>query len=222
MNDTPEYMNPSLAVEQARVTQTADEAASRLRALAASGGLAPIEKPEGFRTWMAPTYPNARFLIRPGTIQKVPYQLGAPMGIASMSGRDGDVWAKFVNGVLSTDDPEINAWCEAHSGDPDAHVAYHNEGSKTGDCVKLSSCKTPYGLCREDGPNIDTWAELKMGQTPTSRRPAIISPEINVDALMGMNPESVSALRTGAGARMREQAGNNDAARQGRQHGVRD
>jgi len=220
MNDTPEYLSLSAAMATKDADDASRGAAQRLREVASvNGGLVPMEGRDGFRTFLAPTHPNTRFLVKPGKIQTIPYMAGAPMGVQSMAGRDGDVWLRFVNGIASTDNEEEIAWLEAHSGDPQAHADYHNEGSKTGACVALKSCKAPIGLCREQGPGIEAWAELKTLQQPTAKRAATLSPEIDVDALVG---GGYSARHGGDEAkRMAALLENGNNARRERQYGQR-
>ena len=72
-----------------------------------------------------------------------------------MRSRDGDVWAKFVDGILVTDDPRVIAWCD--------------ENTK---------------ICRRaDDPMTKSWATIKALQARRANREQILdSSEMDADA----------------------------------------
>lgn len=168
---TPEFLSLQLAMEQARVSEQARNAASGLK-----GGTAPAPE-TNLRSFMSPTHPNDSFLVVIGKTVKAPISMSGVMGLEPHLSRDGDVWATFSSGVCSTEDPLVLAWLEAHSGDPVAHGDYHRT---IGTDVQ---CGTPIGLCRENGPGVAQWAELKIGQLPLATRPQNVSPDLDVDAI---------------------------------------
>lgn len=222
MDGIPEFVSPQRAIEAYQTHAAGEGAAARLREAAKAGTLLTEKAPSGLRTFLSPTHPMTKFLIKSDTVNYAPFHPGGAMGIRPVMGREGDVWVRFNNGVCTVDEqaePDKLAWLLAHSGDPQAHQDYHVSGGG----VKLEHCKAPIGLCREQGPGIDVWAEFKIKQVPTASRPAVVSPEIDIDAFMRMNPAAhqASTLRTGEGARMAAIADNNEQASRDRQYGQR-
>jgi len=221
MNETEAPFVPSLS--EAMASRDAEvggaKAAEGLRHRKADIDLDYEDTPKT-RVFLSPQYPTGRYLARAGTVRKAANN-NAPLGMESYVGRDGDVWVKFTSGVVSIypDGPDAAyqlPWLEAHSGDPEAHSDYHK--NLGGDPRK---CQVPIGLCHESGPGVDAWAELKSGQVSTSRRPATISPELDVDAFLRGDHLRGGSLKTGEGARMKEAADNNEAAAHGRSRGQR-
>ncbi len=174
MNETPEYLSLSSAMAAKEAVEKGASAADELRAMARAGKIVPSENNDsGMRYFIAPIYPNAKFLVRPG----VPKAMVATGGvIISWPERDGDVWAIFRSGILATDDPILIEWCLAHSGSPEAHVAYHQEHK-----TNARSCGAPFGLCREQGIATDDWFQMKQAQIPLATRPQALNPGIDVD-----------------------------------------
>lgn len=214
MTETPEFMNPSLALEAMRSDAAGKDAASALREAAREGK---IERdPDAPRMFVSPTHPNAKFLVQKGKVTEAPFQTAA-LGLRPAINREGDVWAKFTSGVCATRDPIVLDWLEAHSGLPDLHRAYHAAKGE-----EARTCSAPIGLCKEQGPGIDVWAELKAGQQATSRRPATISPDIDVDAFMRREYAPAQTLQHGTGAQVSKVIEANAAADAERADGKRD
>ena len=55
------------------------------------------------RTFVTPTHLNGRFLVRYGRTEEAPYN-PAVIGIRPAVRREGDLWAKFTNGICLTMD----------------------------------------------------------------------------------------------------------------------
>jgi hypothetical protein len=109
----------------------------------------------------AKQYSNNSFLAKPGVPQKAPLTQGTPIGITPISHREGDVWVRFSNGALTTDDPVVIAWCKAHPN-----------------------------VCRPAAdPRTRAWAELKAGQTETASQERVIRGDLDVDELMFGNAQ---------------------------------
>lgn len=198
---TPEFLSLQLAMEQARVSETARNANAGLKGT----GFAPAPV-SNLRSFMSPTHPNDSFLVVTGATVKAPMQMSSVMGIEPHIRRDGDVWATFSSGVCSTEDPIILAWLEAHSGDAVAHGEYHREqGSNV-------QCGTPVGLCRENGPGVAQWAELKLGQLPLANRPQNISPDLDVDAIFRGDYNTNKRFVNSDAARMAQTVESNESA----------
>ena len=197
-NEAPEFFSVALAQEELQVHNQALDAAARLRERASQ--IERVDDPSAPRIFLSPTHPNGRFLVTAGTV-RFGINPFAPMGVQPAAERVGDVWCEFSSGICATTDPEILDWLEAHSGDPADHRTYHDGKDEN------VQCGNPIGLCREQGPGVDVWAELKAGQQPTSSRPAIISPEIDVDAFMrGDYASGNKSMSKGTGARMAQAA----------------
>ena len=59
-------------------------------------------------------YANATFLAVAGKPVPLPPAFAAGSSIQPLARRDGDKWAKFVGGILVTNDPDIISWCIGH------------------------------------------------------------------------------------------------------------
>jgi len=57
---------------------------------------------------------NTEFMVEPGTPVKLPPSPYTPPGVVSISHREGDVVARFVGGILTTNDPQVIDWCDNH------------------------------------------------------------------------------------------------------------
>lgn len=203
----PDFFSTEKAIEGRVVSAAAADAAAKLREMAQAGKVKAVEQAAGLRSFLAPTAPNGAFLAIKGRVTLAPFQSGV-IGLPPATHREGDVWVEFRQGVCSTDDPLKLIWLEAHSGYPDLHEAYHRHYGEN-----PAECTTPIGLCREQGPGIDVWAELKTGQHPTSSRPATISQEIDIDAFMrGDFGKGNRSLSSGWGKIMAEAAESDQAA----------
>ena len=128
----------TLALSQLKANEAANDAAAKLKEAAKEGKVARIDT--GHRTYVCPQYPNGKFLVRAGVLEEAPFQTGV-IGLRPAVARRGDVWAKFTSRILTTDDPEIIAFCEGHSGIPEWHVAYHTAAG-----TNPASCSTPISL----------------------------------------------------------------------------
>ena len=130
-----------------------------------------VEKDEtlqGFRAFVAPAkYGNTKILVNPesanfigvkGSVQSrvvtAAPQAGSPLGLVPAVARTDDNWAKFTQGVLVTDDPDVIAWCESHPS-----------------------------MCRDaDDPRTRAWVTLKDMQSQTPSRDATLDSDFDVDA----------------------------------------
>lgn len=215
MSDISNNINPDDALAAIKAMTTGADAAERLKDKAKAGQVERFQTEE--RSFLSPHHPNGKFLVKVGDVEYAPFQ-SQSLGMKPAVVRHGDIMIRFSSGVVTTADPEILAWLEAHSGDAEAHFAYHTDlGQKPQDCT------VPIGLCRESGPGIDVWAELKMGQVPTASRPATISPEIDIDAFMNgqYSTRNSRSLTRGDGARMADAVENAANATADRAQGQR-
>lgn len=132
------------------------------------------------RTFVTPTHLNGRFLVRYGRTEEAPYN-PAVIGIRPAVRREGDLWAKFTNGICLTMDEEVAEFLEAHSGDPEMHVLYHSEPGRR----PARECATPVGLCKERAPEnskeIDDWYKMKRGQQELANKSAGFDKDVDVD-----------------------------------------
>jgi hypothetical protein len=107
--------------------------------------------PPGTRVFVAPAYPNMRVLVKQGKLIQAP----SPDGPRDIR-REGDVWAKFVGGILVTDDPDVIAWCEAH-----------------------------HDVCRDAyDPKTEVWVALVQAQRETATSEAKLPPGLDVEKLL--------------------------------------
>jgi hypothetical protein len=83
-----------------------------------------------------------------------------------MRSRDGDVWAKFVEGILVTDDLQVIEWCDAH----------------------------PKICRRSDDPMTKSWATLKELQARRANREQLLDPS-TMDADESFPPHLMDAAR---------------------------
>jgi len=107
------------------------------------------------RVFVSPEQLNSEFLVVAGELVTAganAFSGGLPIAMR----RDGDVFAKFTNGILATDDPDIIAWCEAN---PD--------------------------ICRDAAdPQTEAWAMLKDMQLETSSKESTLPRNANIDAML--------------------------------------
>src|SRR3990167_1424820 len=104
MNEIPEYMNPSAAAEAHHVAKTGTEAMEKLREAARGGRVRDLPESTAY-TFLSPTHPNGRFLVRAGKVVTVAIQAGAiALDVIPTVRRDGDLFAIFSSGVLTTQD----------------------------------------------------------------------------------------------------------------------
>lgn len=73
-------------------------------------------------------------------------------------------------------------------------------------------CGTPVGLCRENGPGVAQWAELKLGQLPLANRPQNISPDLDVDAIFRGDYNTNKRFVNSDAARMAQTVESNESA----------
>jgi hypothetical protein len=100
--------------EKAEVTDGVQGAVSASSTFQEAEEVAPAD--EGLVAYVsAEEYANSRHLITPGTPIKAPIAAGGTVGIIPLIRRDGDIWARFVNSILVTDEPDVIAWCDAHT-----------------------------------------------------------------------------------------------------------
>mgnify|MGYP001575772101 CR=1 FL=1 len=208
--DTPEFRSLQDAMDQRAVLEQGDRAVQALREAAKAGRIERVVEENPARMFLSPTHPNAEWLIQIGKLIIAPFQ-SAVLGLPPAISRDGDpntpdVFVVFNSGVCTVlPDDEHGAlriaWLEAHSGEPAVHADYH-----TGKGERPRDCAAPIGLCHEQGPGVDVWAQLKAGQVPTARRAATTPPEIDIDAFLRGDHLAPQPLKTGEGARMAEAA----------------
>lgn len=187
MNQTPEFMNPSAAIEAHAAFTEGDKALAELRAGKRSVIPAPVD-PNAPRMFLSPTYPNAKFLVKAGNVEWAQMQTAA-LGMRPAISRVGDIRVTFSSGVCSVqpnepDADEKIAWLEAHAGDPDRHRAFHE--SRGND---PRACTVHFGLCREQSEDIDAWYKMKLAQLPLASRPIGLDPDIDVDRLFNAAPQ---------------------------------
>jgi hypothetical protein len=121
----------------------------------------PAAKPEAprFRSFVAPKERNLRQLVKAGELNQV-RDPNSPTGWRDAgrkaTGPNSDVFVEFRSGSLTTDDPDVIAWCEAHPK-----------------------------ICRDAAdPETVVWANLVNAQTWTARQDPTLSPGMDVDAFM--------------------------------------
>jgi hypothetical protein len=118
------------------------------------------------RTFVSPAYKNQEFLIVAGKVISAPpnaFSGGMPIDLR----RDGDVWAKFVSGVLQTDNPVIIAWCEA------------NDGSV------LEDGEVEPDICRDvNDPQTRAWVALVEQTLNTGSKDATMPPGTDVGKIL--------------------------------------
>lgn len=163
------YENPPMPQELLDDQEKADAARAGLSGAQTTG------KISGMRYFVSPLHPNTKFLVNPG---KMSNALVAGGQILRWPEREGEKWARFVNGACPTDDSEVIEWLEAHAGNQRLHIEYYQ---KRGKAVP----KEPHwGFCRDiNSEGVEAWAELKAQQIPLAHRPATISPGLAVDKL---------------------------------------
>ncbi len=118
-----------------------------------------------------PEHANKRWLVKAGTPIKTAMAAGGSVGVIPLVTREGDVWAKFVNGVLVTDDPVIITWCDEHPA-----------------------------ICRRsDDPATKGWATLKELSVHRSNRERLLDPsDMNADESFPPGMANVAGLRAEA------------------------
>lgn len=99
-------------------------------------------------------YANSRWLVKPGDIVKTAMAAGSTTGIIPLVTRTGDIWAKFVGGIMVTDVKEVIEWCSLHTD-----------------------------ICRRsDDPMTRSWATMKSLQTRKANREQLVdASEMNAD-----------------------------------------
>ena len=173
-SEAPTYRLDEVVAAQVRgAFETAKQAAANLRNDAVLGKVARDENAP--RIFVSPQHPGEKFLVAAGVLRWFP-DPNSPSGKREFQ-REGDVWAKFAAGICATADPLVIDWCEAHSGSAESHQEYHKVKNQN-----PRDCTVPVGLCRDGSlPGVNTWAELKGKQVPTSRSGATIDPTIDLD-----------------------------------------
>jgi hypothetical protein len=141
--------DPKEVAEQAQVVEERKAAAKALK----DKKVAPPPD-DGYRTFVAPVEKNTRFLAKAGEMVFF-RDPNSPIGKREVA-REGDVWVVFTNGIVTTKDPIVIAWCEAN---PD--------------------------ICRDaNDPRAKNWADLKERQVPTASREALLDRGMDVDELL--------------------------------------
>ncbi len=71
-----------------------------------------VKPDDGFVSFVAAAeFNDCKFLVKEGKVVEHRNDTNRP----GMRGREGVKKARFTNGVLATDDPEVIAWCDAHT-----------------------------------------------------------------------------------------------------------
>ena len=178
-SDSPELTEEErkAGVAQASATIKAqEEAAAGIKEAARSGRRPPPETT--LRVFLSPKEPNTTFLVEAGKMISF-RDPNSPTGQRDAR-RDGDVFARFVSGVLATDDPVVIEWCEGHGPDAAAHKEYHR---KVG--TDARTCQAGVGLCCDaQDEQAEVWAEFKSAQVPTATREATMPTGIDVDTIL--------------------------------------
>lgn len=204
MND-----NDNELLSFAELQSTAREAAAAGKSLMQrareSGTMEELRHEADLRQFVSPHQPNSKYLAIVGKARAVPLSVNSN-GIEILIDRQGDKWAEFASGVLTTDDPDVIEWCEAHTGDPKAHDAYHRAHGMR----NPRDCGAPVGLCMPEGPNVGVWAKLKELTISTANHDVQIPPEIDIDALVRSGAGNMGVEALGSEMRTRAKA-NKDA-----------
>lgn len=111
----------------------------------------PAPRREGSKVFISPEYLNGKFLVKQGATRKERLADGR-----LIETRDDDLIARFRNGLLTTDDPDIIEWAKAH---PE--------------------------ICRDaDDPDTPAWVALKTATLATSRQDPSLPPEMDIAKLL--------------------------------------
>lgn len=173
----------SFAEMQSTSKEATNAALSLLKRAQASGSTEELRHESDLVQFVSPTQPNSKFLAIAGKPRAVPLSVNSN-GIEILIDRAGDKWAVFASGVLTTDDPDVIDWCNAHTGDKVAHDTYH----KSHGMRNPRDCGAPVGLCMPEGPNVGKWAKLKELTMSTAAHDVMIPPEIDIDSLVRQAP----------------------------------
>ena len=148
--------------EMMKAAEGTQEAAQKL-----SGEQAEVPMEEGYVDYVAaPEFANSKFLVKAGTEVRTPHEGVNSPGARS---RDGDIMAKFTNGVLVTKDPAVITWCDANP----------------------TKCR------RGDHPFTKGWATLKEASTKRANRDAVEDAS-TMDADATFPPGGLDDLRSQA------------------------
>ena len=114
-----------------------------------------VEEDDGLISYVSSAeHANSRWLVKPGEVVKTAIPAGVTTGIIPLVKREGDIWVKFVNGIMVTDNPEVIDWCSKNT----------------------DKCR------RSDDPMTPSWATLKGLQARKANREQLIDPsEMNAD-----------------------------------------
>ena len=112
-------------------------------------------EPEGLIAYVASAeHANSRWLVKSGKVISTAVPAGVTTSIIPLVTRQGDIWAKFVNGVMVTEDPDVIQWCSDNT----------------------DKCR------RSDDPMTKGWATLKNLQARKANREQLVDPsEMNAD-----------------------------------------
>lgn len=156
-------MEGAVTPEQRQEAMTTEEG-TRAAAETLSGETIEAPMDEGYVSFVAaPDYANEKILVKEGTEVRMPQEGVQSPGVRR---RDGDIKAKFSNGVLVTNVPEVIAWCDDHP----------------------TMCR------RADDPFTSSWATLKeMTTRRANRDPLEDASHLNADA--AFPPGGLDALR---------------------------
>lgn len=149
VSDVEALVQEKTALEERLATALAELEANKQRVLKESLPATPGPR----RVFVAPAHQNEKILVKAGT------PITRPNPAAAMDmviRRDGDIWARFQDGILSTEEPEVIAWCEAHSN-----------------------------FCRDaEHPQTRAWAVMTEAQMETSTQESRIPKNVDIGKLL--------------------------------------
>ena len=124
------------------------------------------------RTFISPGNRNLRILAKAGTLVSAApnsFSGGLPIDLR----RDGDVWVEFHECAITTEDPEVIAWCEANDGSP----ILDEDGKPTGEYEP--------DICKDiTDPQVRAWVALKNQTIPSEQREATLPQDTDVGKIL--------------------------------------
>lgn len=201
----------SFAEMQSTAKEASKAGVSLIKRAEAAGTVDDLRKDGDLKQFVSPHQPNSKYLAVIGKPRAVPLSVNSN-GIEILIDRQGDKWAQFFSGILTTDDPDIIEWATAHTGDTQAHDAYHRAHGMR----NPRECGAPVGLCMPEGPGVGAWAKLKELTISTATHDVQIPPEIDIDALVRQAGGNFNADALGNETRVRAKA-NMDAEKRRRE-----
>ena len=138
---------------------------------------------KGWRVFVSPFKRNAKVMVQSGrsTVcllgQDIPFIAGMTAPGGTEVRRIGDVYAKFVGGVLLVDPNKVNPATQQPTGD-----------------IILKWAESHSEVCRDaiNDPQAEIWASMKMGQRETATNRPSMPPSMDVDAVLRGDYSSVA------------------------------